>query len=130
MFEEVVNLNVKIDGDNVTLSRKELEQTIEVLKDKGADTWWATPINIARFLQEDIIDKAPEKEKLIKAMRATGYEFDSLSSSDGYLCFYREGCCQINEFHSWDEVAKWLNSVVSDYPRIAQRVDDILHGRS
>ena len=49
-----------------------MKSAIKTLTDKGAYTWWDTPISIAKFLQEDILDKAldpeKEKEKLAEAM--------------------------------------------------------------
>lgn len=50
--------------------------------------------------------------ELISDMREHGYEFDELSSYDGYLCFRTETGCLPTSFKSWTEVDEWLKDVV------------------
>ena len=50
--------------------------------------------------------------ELISDMREHGYEFDELSSYDGYLCFRDEIACGLPTiFSDWSEVGEWLKNI-------------------
>ena len=70
-----------------------------------------------------------EKQKLIFAMRAAGYEYDDLESRDDWVRFFGDYCTMLS-FGSWGEVEEWLNGVVFDDPDISDRVERIMKGEN
>ena len=66
------------------------------------------------------------KERLISAMDAAGYTYDSIESADNYLRFFA-GCGLVITMDSWQDCKEWFDGVVFDDPEISDKVESILH---
>ena len=62
--------------------------------------------------------------RMITAMRAAGYTYDTLESRDDYLRFFGEE--NVVNFGSWDDLSDWLHGVVFDDPAVRDAVDRAL----
>lgn len=67
------------------------------------------------------------KDKLIAAMEAAGYWYDTFASDDDRLVFRSDNGFFTMTMDDWDEVEDWLEGVVFDDPEVAEAVDLIMH---
>ena len=75
---------------------------------------------------EPMHDTPADKEQLIAAMKAAGYSYDGVESTNAQLRFFGEGG-QILTMGGWHECEEWLNGVVFDDPQVMDHVELILH---
>ena len=66
-----------------------------------------------------------EKDIVITAMEAAGYQYDRIESRDDHLRFFGEG--SVMQMDSWQEARDWLDGVVFDDPAVSDRVESILY---
>lgn len=67
------------------------------------------------------------KDKLIAAMEAAGYWYDTFVSDDDRLVFRSDNGFFTMTMDDWDEVEDWLEGVVFDDPAVSDAVESILH---
>jgi hypothetical protein len=53
------------------------------------------------------------QDKIIKAMKKTGYHFDDINSCKGYYVFHGDYCTTMT-FSTVKDIKEWLKNVVID----------------